>query len=92
MFTAKHFLDFIGTIPVMIMEFVNGGCLRGYLNGIDRVTLSMDPTRYLKIKENFLLYGKQIADGMGYLVRKEGTRNYDNTIYNIMKDTINSVC
>jgi len=63
MFTAQHYLKFIGMLPVMIMEFVNGGCLRSYLNRLNMSRIS-------KIKENFLLYGKQIADGMAYLVRE----------------------
>ena len=68
-FTAKHYLDFIGVIPVVLMEFVDGGCLRTFLNNFKK-TMSADPTAVNKEKTkiNFVLYGKQIAEGMNYLV------------------------
>ena len=64
---AKHYLNYIGVIPVMIMEFVDRGSLRNYLNCLNPDKKNSDR---LKIKHSCLLYGKQIADGMSYLVSK----------------------
>ena len=67
--TAKHYLDYIGLIPVVIMEFVDGGCLRTFLNNSKRILASSgDPNTGTKMKKDFVLYGKQIAEGMNYLV------------------------
>lgn len=63
--TAKHYLDYIGIIPVVIMEFVDGGCLRTFLNNFRR---NVKPDSVAKKRADFLLYGKQIAEGMHYLV------------------------
>ena len=46
------------------MEFVDKGCLRSFLNNFKR---TVPPDSY-KRKTDFLLYGKQIAEGMHYLV------------------------
>ena len=69
---AKHYLDYIGIIPVVIMEFVDGGCLRSYLNDFKR---NVNSETLQKIKIDFLLYGKQIAEGMSYLVRLHCKQN-----------------
>lgn len=63
--TAKHYLDYIGVIPVVIMEFVDRGCLRSFLNSFKKTA---SPDSHSKKKIDFLLYGKQIAEGMNYLV------------------------
>lgn len=62
---AKHYLNYIGTIPVVVMEFVKKGCLRSFLNNFKS---NVTPNSLTQVKRNFLLYGKQIADGMEYLV------------------------
>lgn len=67
LFLAKHYLDYIGLIPVVVMEFVDGGCLRTFLNTFKR-TISSDPSAVSRTKRDFVLYGKQIAEGMNYLV------------------------
>lgn len=61
--TARHYLDYIGVIPVVVMEFVGGGCLRTFLNNMKRAH-----SDHSKTKRDFVLYGKQIAEGMDYLV------------------------
>lgn len=67
--TAPHFLNHIGVIPVVIMEFVNGGCLRTFLNGFrKRMTMSPQSVNQTKTRTDFVLFGKQIAEGMSYLV------------------------
>lgn len=65
LFSAKHYLDYIGIIPVVVMEFIDRGCLRSFLNDFKKAS-SPDP---IGTKRNFVLYGKQIAEGMNYLVR-----------------------
>ena len=66
--TAMHYLDYIGIIPVVIMEFVDGGCLRSFLNNFKK---TVNPDSIAKKKTDFLLYGKQIAEGMNYLVSSQ---------------------
>ena len=62
---AQHFLDYIGMLPVMIMEFVEGGSLRGYL---DKKRKNITPDLMRESKTIFLDIGQQIAEGMKYLV------------------------
>ncbi len=63
-FPAKHYLDYIGIIPVVVMEFIDRGCLRSFLNNCKKTP----GLNTVDIKRNFVLYGKQIAEGMSYLV------------------------
>ena len=46
------------------MEFIDLGCLRGFLNNLKK-TASVDT---VNTRRKFVLYGKQIAEGMSYLV------------------------
>ena len=59
--TVQHFISYIGELPVVIMEYVEGGSLRGLLDKVKR-------SPALASRVLFLSYGKQIADGMMYLV------------------------
>ena len=52
-------------LPVMIMEFVEGGSLRGYL---DKKRKNITPDLMRESKTIFLDIGQQIAEGMKYLV------------------------
>lgn len=65
------------------MEFVDGGCLRSFLNTLKK-RIQADPvTPVAKIKRNFLLYGKQIAEGMNYLVSQQiALEGRDGTVVN----------
>ena len=49
----------------MIMEFIEGGSLRGYL---DKKRTEITPTLMERSKTIFLDIGQQIAEGMKYLV------------------------
>ena len=62
---ARHFLSYIGTLPVMIMEFIEGGSLRGYL---DEKRANITRSLMERSKTIFLDIGQQIAEGMKYLV------------------------
>ena len=62
---APHYLDYIGLLPVMIMEFVPGGSLRGYL---DKKRANITADLMSRSKTIFVNIGQQIAEGMKYLV------------------------
>ncbi len=62
--TVQHFISYIGELPVVIMEYVEGGSLRGFLDKVKK-----NPA--LASLKLFLSFGKQMADGMKYLVRTQ---------------------
>lgn len=67
---APHYLDYIGLLPVMIMEFVPGGSLRGYL---DKKRANITADLMSRSKTIFVDIGQQIAEGMKYLVSSVGS-------------------
>lgn len=67
--TTHHFLRQIGQFPMIVMEYINGGSLRGQLDRYskhriqNRIQTPPPPTLHLR----YLNYSRQIAEAMNYL-------------------------
>ncbi|XP_019849121.1 PREDICTED: tyrosine-protein kinase JAK2-like [Amphimedon queenslandica] len=69
----RHILDTIGRFPMIVMEFIDGGSLRGILNDFRPSRLQPRPIKPPPSdwEVRYLRYSQQIAEGMDYL----GSRN-----------------
>ena len=69
--TAQHFLPFIGQLPMVVMEFIEKGSLRGYLEDLKR---RLSHQIILEKTRTLARFCKQIAEGMEYLVSIHASR------------------